>query len=360
MGQKQQANPASLSRFARGAFAGIGLSLLGLYAILRLTENPHSWTEIVAIKPSMLILACGLMLLIRCIDAVRMKLLTCSLGGSLSLVKAIRISILGVFGANITPFSSAGGPTQVYLLAENGLNVGQSTAVVATNTLCNTFSRFTLGTAASVWLFYFPESWAIPKAMHIVLIIGILLYCAMLTISLYLIIYPDKIKVLIVPVVSNKFTLRFARPDQIDALLGRIDGEIREFRKALVALLKQKRATLWIVIMLSYVWWAAVTMVPAVILVGLGMEPSLLEVMAITLVFYLGASYAPTPGSSGVAELGFGLLFSSMVPHSLIGLFVAIWRGFTYYLNLIAGGTLMAIEIMRRGPLLGKTGIDSK
>lgn len=99
-------------------------------------------------------------------------------------------------------------------------------------------------------------------------------------------------------------------------------------------------------------------MVPAVILVGLGMEPKVLEVMAITLIFYLAASCAPTPGASGAAELGFGLLFSSMVPHGLVGLFVTIWRGATYYLNLVAGGTLMAIRLLRRGPLLGETGID--
>lgn len=358
MGQKPQANPVSSARFARGALAGVSLSLLGLYIVLRLTGGTHSWAEITTIRPSMLILACGLMLLVRVVDALRMKLLTFFLGGNLSIMNGIRISILGVFGANITPFSSAGGPTRIYLLAENGLNIGQSTAIVATNGLCNTFSRFTLSVAASIWLFHFAQSYTLPKAMHIILRIGILLYFAVLIVSLYLLIYPDKIKVLVVPVVRNRFTLRFAKPEQIDAMLERFERELREFRMALATFLKQKRSTLLLVIMLSYIWWAAITMVPAVILVGLGMEPKVLEVMAITLIFYLAASCAPTPGASGAAELGFGLLFSSMVPHGLVGLFVTIWRGATYYLNLVAGGTLMAIRLLRRGPLLGETGID--
>jgi uncharacterized protein (TIRG00374 family) len=236
---------------------------------------------------------------------------------------------------------------QAYLLTEKGLNAGQSTAIIATKTICNAMARFTLGLAASIWLFCFASFWSIPKAMYVILGIGIILYFAVFALSIYLVFNPEKIKVIVVPAIRNKFTLRFFKPESLDNLLERLDRELREFRKALQEFIENKRSTLVVVMLLSYTWWITITIVPAVILVGLGMQPDFIRVMAITLIFYLAAAYAPTPGSSGAAELGFSLLFSSVIPHGLIGLFVTVWRAFTYYLNLAVGGVLMAVGIVR-------------
>ena len=349
MGEENQGKPRSFAQLARGAFMGIGLSVLGLYAVLQLTEAHFPWAELAQTEPIIVILACGLMLLIRLIDSLRISLLTRSLGGNLSIVSGMRISIIGAFISNTTPFGSGGGPMQVYLLTESGLSPGQSTAVLAIRTLCNTLGRFTLGLAAFIWLFCSTEPLIVPKAMHVILKIGIILYFTGLSLSLYFIINPEKIRVCVVPVIRNRVTLRFFKPESLDALLGWIDRELIEFRTALLTFLQKAGSTLLLTILLSYGWWMALTTIPVIVLISLGVQPKVLQVMAITLVFYLAASYAPTPGASGAAELGFGLLFGSVVPRSQIGPFVAIWRGFTYYLNLVGGAILIAVGVLREG-----------
>lgn len=334
---------------ARGALVGIVFGVLGLYVVLRLTESHVSWMELAKIEPIILITACGLMLLVRLIDSLRMSLLTRSLGGNLSVLNGIRISILGTFVSNTTPFSSGGGPMQVYLLTDSGLSPGQSTAVLATRTLCNTFARFTLGLVVSIWLFCFAEPLQLPRVMHVILKMGVIIYFTGLGLSLFFILNPEKIKVFVVPVIRNRVTLRFFTAEKLDALLDWIDGELTEFRQALSAFLKKRRSILVIIILLSYGWWITLTAIPVVALAALGIQPEVLQVMAITMMFYLAASYAPTPGASGGAELGFGLLFSNVVPRSLVGPFVTLWRGFTYYLNLVSGALLIAVSVLQKG-----------
>ena len=347
MSDEQQTNRRSPAQLRRSALVGVAFSILGLYVVLQLTGGRHSWVELARLDPTMLGIACGLVVLTWFIDSLRMRFLIRSLGGDLGILHGMRISVLGAFVSNVTPFDSGGEPMQAYLLTEKGLNAGQSTAVIATKTICNAMARFTLGLAASVWLFCFASFWSIPKAMYVILGIGIVLYFTVFALSLYLVFNPEKIKIIVVPAIRNRFTLRFFKPESLDSLLERIDRELREFRKALQEFIENKRSTLAMVMILSYAWWITITIVPAVILVGLGMQPDFMQVMAITLIFYLAAAYAPTPGSSGAAELGFSLLFSSVIPHGLIGIFVTIWRAFTYYLNLAIGGVLMAVGIVR-------------
>jgi len=64
-------------------------------------------------------------------------------------------------------------------------------------------------------------------------------------------------------------------------------------------------------------------------------------------IFYLAAAYAPTPGSSGAAELSLAALFGSIVPFPLLGVFVLLWRSITYYLTLIVGGVTLLLTYGR-------------
>ena len=351
---EQPAGRRSPAQLKRSALIAVIFSILGLYAVLQLNGGAHSWAEIAQIDPTMISIACGLVVISWLLDALRMRVLTRSLGGDLGILNGMRISIMGAFVSGVTPFDSGGEPVQAYLLTEKGLNAGQSTAVIAVKTLCNAWARFTLGLAASVWLFCLADFWSVPTAMYFALICGIILYFIVFAFGVYLVFHPDKISVMVVPAVRNRLTLRFFKPAVLEAVLERIEGELREFRIALQEFMDNKRSTLWKVLGLSYTWWLTITMVPAVILVGLGMRPQFVRVMGITLIFYLAAAYAPTPGSSGAAELGFSLLFSSVVPHGLIGLFVTVWRGFTYYLSLVVGGLLMSVGLMRKRPVPDK------
>ena len=64
---------------------------------------------------------------------------------------------------------------------------------------------------------------------------------------------------------------------------------------------------------------------------------SWMQVLTLSCLLYVSASYTPLPGASGAQEGGFLLYFKGIFRDGTIGLALLIWRFFTYYLFLIAG-----------------------
>ncbi len=345
---RHSSNRKNFGRLKRSAFISLIFSLVGLYIVIYFTQGSESWRDIIRLKPSLLIMAAGLVALSWLFDCLRMVYLSGSLGASLNMAQGMHIAVIGAFISSITPFDSGGEPVQAYLLTQTGLTAGQSTAVVTAKTLCNGLARFTLGLAAYVWLLFFSDYGRMTEALYGLLLVGIAFYFVVFALSFYLILNPEKVKVIVVPLVRNRFTMRFFQPERLNAVLDRINTEIREFGTALEEFMENWRPTLGLVMIFSYGWWIAMALIPCLIIWGLDVPLSFLQVTAITLLFYLLSVYIPTPGSSGAAEVVFPLMFSGLVPQGLLGIITLIWRGFTYYLNLAAGAAVIAIDLVRK------------
>lgn len=344
MGQKR---PAQL---ARGATLAVALSLLGLFLLLRLTGGRAAWPSLARLNPALVALSIGLVVVNWLFDALRMVVLVHALGGRLRLLSAMRISVLGAFVANVTPFDSGGEPLQAYLLTDKGITVGQSSAVIAVKTILNAFARLCLGIIIPGWLMISRAQWHLPAGMNVALTIGLSAYFAFFVLSLVFIAKPELVRVIVVPLLRNRMVGRFVRPEQVDKALDFVDRSVREFRSALQVFIRDGKLALITVLLLSFAGWLTVISIPALLLIGFGMHPSYAEVMGIAIIFYLASAYAPTPGSSGAAELGFAVLFSTIVPVRLLAMFVAVWRLLTYYLTLAVGGILVGLGVVRQRP----------
>ncbi|MBR4067000.1 MAG: flippase-like domain-containing protein [Clostridia bacterium] len=68
-----------------------------------------------------------------------------------------------------------------------------------------------------------------------------------------------------------------------------------------------------------------------------GQQTSAGELLKISYMLHLSASYFPMPGASGAQEVGFLVFFRDVFPAEQIGMAMFIWRFFSYYLHLIAG-----------------------
>jgi hypothetical protein len=58
--------------------------------------------------------------------------------------------------------------------------------------------------------------------------------------------------------------------------------------------------------------------------------------------------FAPTPGAAGVAEGGYGLLFSQLVQKQDIALLTLAWRFLTIYVGVVIGIVVMYREMFKR------------
>jgi uncharacterized membrane protein YbhN (UPF0104 family) len=58
--------------------------------------------------------------------------------------------------------------------------------------------------------------------------------------------------------------------------------------------------------------------------------------------------FAPTPGASGVAEGGYGLLFSQLVKSRDLTLLTLLWRFLTIYIGVLIGLVVVYREVFSR------------
>ena len=68
------------------------------------------------------------------------------------------------------------------------------------------------------------------------------------------------------------------------------------------------------------------------------------QLVTVSALLYVSASYTPLPGASGAQEGGFLLYFRDLFPADRIGLALLVWRFFTYYIFLILGMFTVILE----------------
>lgn len=72
-----------------------------------------------------------------------------------------------------------------------------------------------------------------------------------------------------------------------------------------------------------------------------------LEIYLLQLPLVYAIFSSPTPGGSGVGELGGAAIFQGLIPPSALGLFVILWRFFSQYLGATIGGFLFTYTVYR-------------
>ena len=73
------------------------------------------------------------------------------------------------------------------------------------------------------------------------------------------------------------------------------------------------------------------------------------QLLTISFLLFLSASYTPLPGASGAQEGGFLLYYRGLFAQGTAGLALLVWRFMTYYLFLIIGAAVTVITQLRSG-----------
>ncbi|TWV97453.1 YbhN family protein [Chitinophaga pinensis] len=74
-----------------------------------------------------------------------------------------------------------------------------------------------------------------------------------------------------------------------------------------------------------------------VILLGLGIHADILQVISIQILIQFMIYFAPSPGGSGFAEAGIAVLFSRIVPTSILPVFTLLQRSFLLFFPALIG-----------------------
>jgi len=337
----------NLRRIALNLIFALLLSFFAFFLIAWLFHRGSFILLFRAIRPIYLFLALGLIILEWLLEALRIQKIVHALGSSVTYRKILKISLIGSFFSKITPFDTGGEPFQIYLLhKDRGLTLGESTAVIMIKTLLGHFSRLFLGMLLPFLVIFFWKQWLFTtKTARTLVNIGIFIYLGFISFLLFITLKPQTVKRIIFYLLHRQIFLRFS-PSKAKEWLTKLSRTIDDFKQAKQKILTTHPADLVMIGFLSLLCWTLIILLPVILLYGMGVHSPIMQTLAIAIIFYLATAYAPTPGSSGAAELGFAALFSVLVPKPLLGIFVLIWRVFSYYAGLLVGGFLTLREII--------------
>lgn len=73
---------------------------------------------------------------------------------------------------------------------------------------------------------------------------------------------------------------------------------------------------------------------------GMNINFNWLQVMGRMVLLNLVLYFSPTPGGSGIAEAGFVVLFSELLPEGIVGIMAVLWRFTAEYLPFLLGAVV--------------------
>ncbi len=322
-------------KLKRGLRLSIAISAGVTFVILLLTVEKKTWVALTKIRPEGLLLLFILWGLFVLFDGWRFKVLTRAGDREISLKKAIEVILTGNFLAAVTPFQTGGFPVQVYLLNREGINPGKAMAFLAFRGLLIYAPVYILAPIFGFAFFSFSGSFILRMLLRYLFIV---LFFIILLIGLSL----------LRPQVTERFLekLRARSHGTLQRILDFLIVELEEFRLGMGLFLKNhnlKHLLLAIVISIfSLIFY--VSIVPA-LLYGLGLTPDVPRAMMTQVILMALLLFIPTPGAGGVAEAGGAALYSMICPKHLLGVFIVLWRFFTFYLGAIIGGIATLKEL---------------
>ncbi|RLG32060.1 hypothetical protein DRN98_05830, partial [Methanosarcinales archaeon] len=319
------------------------VSILSIFLIFELTSTKETIEAITQISPCYFLLAVCFHLLGWIVWGTRIRVLSGTISGLLTLKDAIKIVVASLFTAAITPSHAGGEPVRVYLIAkEGGVSFGDASAIILLERMLDLIFIILI-TPLAVFLL---KDVVFQSGEEIRFLLGtsILILILAIIIIVQILYRPEWIKNRL-PVIA-KISRFFIGSTRSKRLIDELSVEMDAFIHSLRRFIQVATGRVFVAWVLTIIYWLLEFMIPPLILMGLGHEPEILKAFASQIVLMVLVLVPITPGSSGVAELGFTTIFAVFVEASLLAILVFAWRFITYYLNIIVGG-LLSIDIMR-------------
>lgn len=336
-----------LPAWKKGLGVSLTLSVAAALFVFFRNFDEDTWGSLLKVKVEYLFAALGLVLLLWILEGLRIGLLVNTLHSHkrLALSDTIQVFLLTFFFASVTPFASGEWPAHIYALSRHGLSLGESSAVTATRALI-TRLIFTL-TAVSLLVVF--EGRPVPTFVNKIFIYAV--YVSIFT-ALFLLFLLWKPQILdwLLQKISSLSVLKCwleEKPAGKKAYLF-LNQEFRGFLETTRSLNRFKLGNVGVIALLTVAFWLCFFSIAPVILMGLGKPVPYLQSLIWQFVIQMIIVYLPLPGGSGAAELGLASLFVFFVPPSILGIFVLVWRLFTYYILLFFGGLIALNELKPR------------
>ena len=264
---------------------------------------------------------------------LRLKLMARSLGYHAPFLHCFNAVIANLFMGAITPGKTGGEPVRIHELYKAGVQIGDATAIVILERVFDAIILVSLGIFSLTVLLDIMPSLSGAIVGFMLIAIGLMVFA--IGILIYALYRPNSAKKAIMKTLLW-FGKKIKRP-LADKSIARFNTEFDNFFRSTIAFSKTSRNGLYTGMVFSVLFWVSEFIVASVILMGLGIAPYISESFLFQIVIAVISMVPLTPGAAGVAEISATSLYALIVPTSILGVFVLLWRLIIFYFNIFAG-----------------------
>ena len=336
--EMKERHPFKRSGLRRGIIIAVGLSASALVIISLLSIKRETFAAISHASPFFFILAAVLSLGRWFWSVMRTRILLTATRKKIPFRDLVKIVYAGYFTGLITPLRAGGVSGEAFFLYEYGLEAGESVAVVGFSAAVSTILLLlTFPIAIALGGRYINLSFTIRGILFTALAFGL----AFLFLVLLALLRPQ----LAIDVKLLEHSPTFlAKREWYLRFLKRLAAETNTFAQSVRDILKLGWKKLSGVVLFTALFWLFGFLAVPTALVGLGYSSYFWKAILAQMVVQALLPFIPTPGGSGVGEVGFLYVYGSILPNTgIAALLTLIWRFLDFYLGLLVGGICFMI-----------------
>lgn len=311
-------------------------------AVIYFTVDIRTLEYLTMFEPRCILLALGCLTVGLLFDGLRLITLAQVTDERLTFKQIVNVVLSNYFLALVTPGASGGAIAQVMFMRKAGVPIAKSTVVVLVRTVMSIIFLILL---VPVVLHSDEDivNWMPASVLTVLSVLFISL--PVIVISLLQTRYPEKLIFF--------FTRKCSYTTRRNCYIW-----YEEFKNAVNVMGKRPwmmlRAFIESGLSLLFIY----ATVPAYF-TGMNIDFDLVQVMGRMVLLNLVLYFSPTPGGSGVAEGGFLVLFSNILPNGVEGIMAVLWRFTAEYLPFLLGAvvTIRAFgsDVLNMASLKSKT-----
>ncbi|MEG2928190.1 MAG: lysylphosphatidylglycerol synthase transmembrane domain-containing protein [Oscillospiraceae bacterium] len=292
------------------------------------------------VKLPFLFVGVGAMVLFILCDAKNTQSALGMFGDRISYLQCLRYAVVGFFFSSITPSASGGQPMQIYYMHKDNIPISHSGL-----TLMTELAAFQLVAVSYALIGFFMRYQLLVRSVgpiYFLLVLGILCNTCVLILIL-LAIFSKKTAPAILDGVT--LILRMFKYKNVDAFELSSSCQLLEYRKCAQSFKDNKKVVLKI-LLTTCLQIGALHSVSYWVYLAFGLDTySFFTVLCLQSILFISVSAIPLPGTVGISESGFMVLFRALFsPNALAGAML-LSRGISFYLFVLITGAIISFDI---------------
>jgi uncharacterized protein (TIRG00374 family) len=256
---------------------------------------------------------------------------------------SFRANMANMFMGAVTPAHGGAGPAQIFVYTSNGVTFVDSFAVTLIN-LGATLIFMPLAGFVAIMLMDTTEVGSIVPAM---LKYGFSFFLLFLLAFLLAFWKPLLVGNIIKKIAAGLSKVFPKRKDKLEKWADNSFQSISKYQQSCSLILSKNPLLFPLSLVITTLLYLNKYCMQWVILLGLGVNANLVQVISIQVLIQFMIYFAPTPGGSGFAEGFISTLFGKIVPAALIPIFTLLQRSFLLFFPALVGACVV-INLLRK------------